>query len=98
MTGFSEEKKKRFIEEATQLILVNTVKRVQEEFEPQRKEKFIALFTQQSTDEQRSEFLEKYVPNFEVIFLEEALLLKDRAIQLTLEHARRNQSPGGEGA
>lgn len=79
-TGVSEEEKKRFLEEATQLILVRVVERIEKELEPNLKEEFIALFTQEPSEDRRTRFLEQHVPDFEAILLEEVLLFKDKAM------------------
>lgn len=81
----SEEEKKKFLTQASEVILQRVVMRVQKELPEDKRERFLQLFEKPSADEERAKFLREEVPDLEAITLEEILSFKEEAVRLANE-------------
>jgi len=81
----SEEQKREFTEKSTEVILERVVRRVADAMAPDARDKFYALFKDGVGDDERWGFIDKHIPNFEEIMLEELLKFKAEALEVAEE-------------
>lgn len=73
-----DKEKKEYTERMFNLISDSTMDRVYQRFDEKKQKEMLELFNKKGLEKQKKAFLDKHVPDFESIFMEESLKLKEK--------------------
>jgi len=83
LAGATDEEKDRFLNMAKDEILERVLERIEEKLPEDKKGEFFRLFEDEGvSEEERTDFVNKYVPDLGEVVAEETLVLKKEAIGL----------------
>lgn len=82
LSDASEEEKQEFFSKAASIVLARLVQRIEDQLPEDRRKEFFSVFSENRSDEERISFLRVHVPNFEQLFIDEALAFKKEALDI----------------
>lgn len=82
LSGASEEEKQEFFKKAASIVLARLIERIENQLVQDKREEFFSVFSENRSDEERLSFLRAHVPNFEQLFIDEALAFKKEALDV----------------
>lgn len=85
LQNLSGSEKKEFLDMAAGIVLERVVGQIEKELPEEKRKEFFELFKEGTSEEAKTAFLQKYVPDLEALVFEEILRFKNEAIRIASE-------------